>query len=204
MAIKKERGVRRVELEYEVPGTPEEVWRAIATGPGITSWFTPTELEEREGGRVVFHLSAETDAPATVTAWEPPRRLAYEERNWAGDAPPLGSEFIVEARRGGSCVVRIVHTLFTDSSAWDDQLESFEGGWTPCFDVLRLVLRHFQGRPCAAVRVMAPASATREEAWRAMTSALGMAEVRPGAHADTSRSSAPPLSGVAELVRRGA
>ena len=27
----------RIELEVEVPGTPEEVWRAIATGPGITS-----------------------------------------------------------------------------------------------------------------------------------------------------------------------
>jgi uncharacterized protein YndB with AHSA1/START domain len=24
---------RRIELEVEVPGTPEEVWEAIATGP---------------------------------------------------------------------------------------------------------------------------------------------------------------------------
>ena len=28
---------RRIELEVEVPGTPEEIWRAIATGPGISS-----------------------------------------------------------------------------------------------------------------------------------------------------------------------
>ena len=31
-----------------MPGTPEEVWHAIATGPGITAWFVPTEVDERE------------------------------------------------------------------------------------------------------------------------------------------------------------
>jgi len=41
---------RRIELEIEVPGTPEEVWRAIATGPGISSWYVPHVVEEREGG----------------------------------------------------------------------------------------------------------------------------------------------------------
>ena len=48
MAVKLDRdGARRVELEYEVPGTPEDVWRAIATGEGISSWFTPATVEER-------------------------------------------------------------------------------------------------------------------------------------------------------------
>ena len=42
--------MRSVAVEVEVPGTPEEVWQAIATGPGITAWFVPTEVEEREGG----------------------------------------------------------------------------------------------------------------------------------------------------------
>ena len=44
---KDESGRRWVQVEVEVPGTPEEVWQAIATGPGISSWFVPTELEER-------------------------------------------------------------------------------------------------------------------------------------------------------------
>jgi hypothetical protein len=35
-------GRRWVQVEVEVPGTPEEVWQAIATGPGISSWFVPT------------------------------------------------------------------------------------------------------------------------------------------------------------------
>ena len=28
------------EVEVDVPGTPEEIWQAIATGPGVTLWFT--------------------------------------------------------------------------------------------------------------------------------------------------------------------
>ena len=40
MSVKKEaNGRRSVQIEIEVPGTPEEVWQAIATGPGISSWF---------------------------------------------------------------------------------------------------------------------------------------------------------------------
>ena len=55
MSLKKEDSGRRwVQVEVEVPGTPEEVWQAIATGPGVSSWFVPTEL--REDGTVVSHF----------------------------------------------------------------------------------------------------------------------------------------------------
>ena len=42
-------GRRSVQVEFEVPGTPEEVWQAIATGPGISSWFVPAEFDECDG-----------------------------------------------------------------------------------------------------------------------------------------------------------
>src|SRR5262245_42237461 len=48
MSVKKEASGRRsIQVEVEVPGTPEEVWQAIATGPGISAWFTPAEFEEQ-------------------------------------------------------------------------------------------------------------------------------------------------------------
>lgn len=51
MSVKKDASGRRsVEVEVEVPDTPEEVWQAIATGPGVSSWFVPTE--ERQDGTV--------------------------------------------------------------------------------------------------------------------------------------------------------
>src|SRR5215216_3228997 len=139
MAVKRDQSERRsVELAVEVPGTPEQVWRAIATGPGISSWFVPTEVEEREGGALTFHLGPGMASTGTVTAWEPPLRFAYEERDWNPNAPPLATEMFVEARSGGTCVVRLVHSLFASSDEWDDQLESFEAGWPPFFQILRL------------------------------------------------------------------
>ena len=170
-----ESGFRRLELEYEVPGTPEQVWQAIATGPGITSWFVPTKIEERVGGAVTFHLGEGMDSNGVVTAWEPPGRFAYEEPDWSPGAPPLATEHLVETRSGGICVVRIVHSLFTSSDEWDDQIESFEGGWTPFIGVLRLVLTHFAGQPCASFRVMNPVPLAEAEAWEALRGALGTA-----------------------------
>ena len=40
---------RKIEVEVEVPGTPEQVWEAIATGPGIAAWFAPADFEQRVG-----------------------------------------------------------------------------------------------------------------------------------------------------------
>jgi uncharacterized protein YndB with AHSA1/START domain len=52
MSVKKEaNGRRSVQIEVVVPGTPEEVWQAIATGPGISSWMVPAEFEEQERGK---------------------------------------------------------------------------------------------------------------------------------------------------------
>ena len=41
---------REIRMEMVLPGDPEEVWRAIATGPGISSWYVPHTVQERAGG----------------------------------------------------------------------------------------------------------------------------------------------------------
>lgn len=159
---------RRVELEFEVPGTPQQVWHAIATGPGISSWLFPADVDEREGGAIAFRVAPGMDSAATVTRWEPPRRFGYEEREWSPGAPPLGTEFIIEARSGGTCTVRIVHSLFTDSAEWDDQIESFETGWRSFIDVLRLYLTRFFKEPCSPFRIMQGTDASESEAWNVL------------------------------------
>ena len=175
MSVKTDASGRRlVELEFEVPGTPEQVWQAIATGPGISSWFVPAEVEEREGGALTFHLGG-MDSSGVVTGWEPPRRFAYEERDWAANAPPLATECLVEARGGGLCVVRMVHSLFTSSDEWDDQMEGFEAGWPPYFEILRLVLTHFPGQRSSSLRLMSAVPLAEPEAWEALSGALGTA-----------------------------
>ena len=82
MSVKKEAtGRRSVQVEFEVPGTPEEVWQAIATGPGISSWFVPTEIDERDGKPVAvkFNFGPGMENAPSVTAWDAPRTFARRE-----------------------------------------------------------------------------------------------------------------------------
>ena len=63
MPVKKDpSGRRSIEAQIEVPGTPEEVWKAIATGPGISSWFVPSTVEERVGGTATCSFGQGMDA----------------------------------------------------------------------------------------------------------------------------------------------
>jgi uncharacterized protein YndB with AHSA1/START domain len=190
-------GRRSIQVEVEVPGNPEEVWQAIATGPGVSSWFVPTDIEEREGGEVVSHFGPGMDARATVTAWEPPHRFAAESADLGPGAPSLGTEWIVEARSGGTCVVRVVHSVFASGEDWDNQLESIESGWPSFFRILRLYLTHFRGQRCANMQAMAMAPVPLSEAWEALTEGLGLAGVAPGQRWHTP-AGAPPLAGVVE------
>jgi uncharacterized protein YndB with AHSA1/START domain len=199
MAIKKDASGRRyAEVEFELPGTPEQIWNAIATGPGITSWFVPSEVETRKGGTVTFHLGPGMDSTGRVTAWEPPRRFAYEEPAWSGDAPPLATEFLIETQAGGSCKVRIVHSLFTSNAAWDDQLDSMETGWRAFFGVLRIYLAHFAGLRAATIRPTRHFDGSHDEAWEAVTRGLGLSDVRAGERCDTSINGGPYLVGTVE------
>ena len=201
MPVKKNAsGHRSIELRFEVPGTPEQVWHAIATGPGITSWFVPSEVEERQGGAVVFHLGPGMDSSGRVTAWEPLRRIAYEEPGWSGEAPPLATEFIIETHGGGTCTVRLVHSLFTDSDEWDKEVDSMETGWPPFFEVMRIYLAHFAGKPSASIRPTAAHPGPETAAWEQLTRALNLADAKVGERRAAASGNAPALEGVIERV----
>ncbi|WP_143737006.1 SRPBCC domain-containing protein [Microbispora sp. GKU 823] len=50
--------------EIELDATPEQVWEAIATGPGVDSWFMGrTEIEPVEGAAAGSPCSAAARAP---------------------------------------------------------------------------------------------------------------------------------------------
>jgi uncharacterized protein YndB with AHSA1/START domain len=191
-------GRRRVEVGFVVPGSPEEVWRAIATGPGMSAWFTDAEVDEFVGGTVTFTFGSMGTSTGPVTGWEPPHRFAYEEVGWSGEAPPVATEVTVTARSGGRCVVRIVHSLFTDRDDWDDELESFESGWPAFFAVLKVYLQYFAGQPAATAGVMLPFTVDAGAAWASLTRGLNLADVGVGEHRSTP-DGAPTLNGELEL-----
>lgn len=174
----------RMELAFELPAPPERVWDAIATAGGISSWFLPTDLEEREGGAICTHMG-ETESPGTVTGWDPPRRFSYVEPEWAALADhadaavtPLATEFLVEARSGGTTVLRVVSSAFGTGADWEQEFfEEMERGWSPFFDRLRLYLVHFPGQRAAALSIEATMAGPPAAVLSAMRGDLGVDEV---------------------------
>ena len=204
MSVKKEASGRRsIQVEVEVPGTPEEVWQAIATGPGISAWFTPAEFEERDGKPVAVTLNfgPGMESRSVVTAWDPPRMFAKEADGWFPGSPPIATEFSVEARAGGVCVVRVVQSLFASTDDWDQQLIGSESGWPGAFRILRLYLTHFRGQRSAFMQFKAGVAGTAAEAWAMMTAALGLNGVGPG-QGWAVPAGVPALGGVVEHVNQ--
>jgi uncharacterized protein YndB with AHSA1/START domain len=205
MPVKKDAAGRRsVEAEAEVPGTPEQVWDAIATGPGISSWFVPTEIEKADDGtpnRVISHFAADAsmDAVARITTWDPPRRFVADSPGEGPNAPAVATEWIVEARSGGTCVVRVVHSWFASSDDWDKQFEGHTHGWVAFFRILRLYLTHFPGQRGTAFQLMAFAPEPTATAWAALTDPLGLSRAVQGEDV-TAAAGAPRLAGRAEHV----
>jgi uncharacterized protein YndB with AHSA1/START domain len=185
---------RFIELEVEVRGTPEQVWRAIATGPGISSWYVPHTVDEREGGVATasFGSAPEMQIEGRVAAWEPPHRVLFDK----GDGEGLAFEWLVEARDGGTCVVRLVNTGFGSGQDWDAQYDGMTEGWLLFLCNLRLHLEHFGGQTARAVLPTATWAGPRDTTWARLTAALGIpATPTVGQRIEVNATDAPTLAG---------
>jgi uncharacterized protein YndB with AHSA1/START domain len=203
MPIQKDPSGRRfIAVETEVPGTPEEVWQAIATGPGLTAWFVPSQLEERANGSLVMDFGPGMESKAQIQEWDPPRRFTAENKDGIGPgSPTMATEWTIEAKAGGTCRVRVVHSWFASTDDWDHQFEGVEQGWPAFFRILKSYLAHFRGQPCSQVQLMAFAPEPKEKAWAEVTQPLGLAGAKVGQSVKSS-GNAPRLAAVVEHVNR--
>jgi uncharacterized protein YndB with AHSA1/START domain len=159
--------------EIEVEATPEEVWEAIATGPGIDSWFMgKNEVEPREGGTVRTVLPG-FEFEATITAWDPPRRFAHRSEE-GEDGSVHAFEFLIEGRDQGTTVVRWVHSGFLGDN-WEAEYDGLKEGDPAYFHKLGQYLRYFRGRTATPVEVYGPNVPDRERAWETLRGGLGLA-----------------------------
>jgi uncharacterized protein YndB with AHSA1/START domain len=193
-------GRRFITVETEVPGTPEEVWQAIATGPGLTAWFVPSQVEERAGGAMAMNFGPGMESNAQIQEWDPPRRFSAENKEGMGPgSPAMATEWTIEARSGGTCRVRVVHSWFADTDDWDKQFESVEKGWPAFFRILHRYLAQFRGQPCTQVQLMAFTPGTKDAVWDALARPLGLAGASAGQSA-TSTGDAPRFAATVEYV----
>ncbi|MFJ4681614.1 SRPBCC domain-containing protein [Kitasatospora sp. NPDC088783] len=188
------------ELEFELalPADPEQVWAAIATGPGIDAWFMGrSEVDPRVGGTAAMETGGHRET-STVTAYEPGRRFATRTEP-GPDGRFMAFEYLVEGRDGGSTVLRVVHSgLLGDD--WADEYDALRSGWPFHLHTLREYLAHFAGRTAVPVFAVRPtADRPAGEVRAALTAALGLPPDPPvGARVHAEPAGLPPLDG--ELV----
>lgn len=171
----------RFEIEIEVPAAPDEIWPAIASAAGISSWMMPTDMEPRLGGSVTFHMGPDDSSTGNITAFEPGRRIAYEE-DWASlvghpgaDVTPLVTEFLIESRSGGTSVVRVVTSAFGTGADWENEFwAEMETGWAPMLDNLRLYLTRFPGKQATTLFAGGSFDVSPERAIARARDALGI------------------------------
>ncbi|MGH3788673.1 MAG: SRPBCC family protein [Pseudonocardiaceae bacterium] len=159
--------------QVELDASPEQVWEAIATGPGISSWFMgPHEIEPGVGGTVTLTIG-DFSAQSTITAWDPPKRLTYR-----GDGGADGSfhamEYLIEGCEGGSTVLRFVHSGFLSDDWGTEFQDQTSHGWDMYLHTLAQYLQYFTGRPGTYVYAESPKTEEGHEAWALIAEALGL------------------------------
>ena len=161
--------------EAEVPASPQEVWAAIASGPGIDSWFMGRNEVEAGAGGAVRTAFGEYTPELPITGWDPARRLAYGGGR-APDGRFIAYEFLIEGRAGGSTVLRAVTSGFLPGDDWAEEFEAMTLGGELYFATLVEYLTHFAGRFAVPVTAFGPPGTSWSRDRPLLCRALGLAE----------------------------
>ncbi len=148
-----------IRREVELPATPEEVWEAVATGPGTASWLFPEE-----------------PGPNDLVESDRPHRYAVRTEGEGGYFNAI--EFVIEAREGGTAVLRYVHSGVFDDEGWDDQLDAVDGHTEFYLHTLGQYLAHFAPKTASYVGggpggLQGPEASMTPDAFETLKGALG-------------------------------
>ncbi|MFC4590202.1 SRPBCC family protein [Sphaerisporangium corydalis] len=185
--------------QVTLKATPEQVWEAIATGPGIDSWFMGrNEIEPRQGGATRQYFG-DVPVEATVSAWEPARRFAFRS-DPAQDGSFMAFEYLIEARGQGTTVLRMVQSGILGDD-WEAEYDGLSRGWDMYLHTLGQYLTHFQGRHAVVVFALRPGEAGHGPAWAALERGLGLTgPVARGERVRLTPDGFGPIQGVADYV----
>jgi len=152
-----------IRREVGLKATPEQVFAAITIG--TAGWMFPIDDIVGPGG-------AGPDNPI-VTGWGPPHELSVRMQGDDGWFNAL--EYLIEARDGGTCVLRYVHSgIFSDD--WEGQYDGAGKHTTFYLHSMGENLEHFSGRPVTYVALSGPPSSTGPDALEVLGRALGVTE----------------------------
>ena len=159
----------------EVPASPDEIWAAVASGPGIDSWFMGRNEVEAGAGGTVRTVFGEYAPELEITGWDPGHRFAYRS-DQAPDGRFIAYEFLIEGRAGGSTVLRTITSGFLPGDDWADEFEAMTLGGELYFGTLVAYLTYFAGRFAEPVTAFGPPGTSWDRDRALLCRALGLPE----------------------------
>lgn len=144
--------------EVVLPGSPEEVWEAVATAAGNSAWLFPNEISAED-----------------ATVWDPPDRFANrtEQGEWFN-----ALEYEIESADGSHTTLRYAHSgIFTEN--WDTQYDAVQQHTDFYLHTLGQYLEHFNGRPATYIGggpggLQGPVQSATPDGFRRLQKALGL------------------------------
>jgi uncharacterized protein YndB with AHSA1/START domain len=168
--------MRQHEMEVEIDATVEQVWEAVSTSQGIASWFAPdVKVEPGVGGSVAVSMGPGMEATSRIEVWEPNQHIRIVMDRAEG-APPSFVDYFVEGR-GGSTVMRLVHSGFEASANFDGEFESYGRGWPLYLKIMKHSVEHGVAS-CRHVMILRMLSESHAEAWEKVQA--GIPEMQQG------------------------
>jgi len=168
--------MRQHEMEIEIDATVEQVWEAVSTSQGIASWFAPdVKVEPGVGGSVIVSMGPGMEATSRIEVWEPNQHIRIVADRSEG-APPSVIDYYVESR-GGSTVMRLVHSGFESTAKFDGEFESYGRGWPVYLKIMKHSVEHGVAS-CTNIMIFRMLSVPHTEAWEKMLA--GTPEMQQG------------------------
>ncbi|MBX3358256.1 MAG: SRPBCC domain-containing protein [Phycisphaeraceae bacterium] len=168
-------GTRTIERTLEIQAQPEAVWAALTDAAELTRWFgLSANVKPGTGGTIRVAWGEGGGFDSRIEAWDPPRFLRTSEWTSSPGAEPklICTDWHIEAKSGGTTVLRMVQSGFGRGTGWDDTYDSYSGGWTFELRSMRHYLEHHLGasRQVAFVSAALPTGVSPADA---VTRALG-------------------------------
>lgn len=149
--------VRAHETRVTIAASVEEVWKALTDPEALVRWFAPRMIvKPGPGGEITADWGPGLEWKTLIEVWEQHRHLRLAEtRDRVLSAAPgeerleprrLVEDFYLEAN-GAETVLRLVHSGFGSSAAWDQEYEGTRDGWQSCFLRLKIGLERHPGKP---------------------------------------------------------
>lgn len=164
----------QITKEFEYAASPDQIWDAVATGPGIDAWFMGhSEVEPKDGGAVRFTLGEFTSV-GTITAWQPQVRFTY-------GSDEMSFDYVIAKAANGHTILRLTQSGVLGDN-WEAEYEALEKGWNLYLHTIDEYTTHFPGRTATTIDAMGAQAENADKAWEILTTALGIDAPGVGDH----------------------